>query len=324
MRIGIIRLSALGDIIVAMSVLPILKEKYPQSQIDWFVDERFGAIAKDCPYIDNLYILPLKKAFSKFHLSSIKGIFSTLKRAPKYDLLFDLQGLMKSALLGKFLKSNQFIGFDWNSIKEPMASLLYSQKVSIPYEKNILERNQKLLDLPKSQSEKSAFGYTQEAGERIKALLEGITQTKVLLVLEASKPQKMYPISKYAEVMNLSKNQGFEFLILYHTQEEGAKALHSVSGGVLLPKLNLDEVKALIDNVEIVIGGDTGVTHLAWAMKKASITLYGNTPMQRFILKGERNFALSGNAEANYQKDDFSIGKIEPQEIVNLLLRMRD
>ena len=324
MRIGIIRLSALGDIIVAMSALPILKEKYPQSQIDWFVDERFGAIAKDCPYIDNLYILPLKKAFSSFHLSSIKEIFSTLKKAPKYDLLFDLQGLMKSALLGKFLKSNQFIGFDWNSIKEPMASLLYSQKVSIPYEKNILERNQKLLDLPKSQSEKSAFGYTQEAGERVKALLEGITQTKVLLVLEASKPQKMYPISRYAEVMNLSKNQGFEFLILYHAQEEGAKALHSTSGGVLLPKLNLDEVKALIDNVEIVIGGDTGVTHLAWAMKKASITLYGNTPMQRFILKGEKNFALSGNAEANYQKDDFSIDKIEPQEIVNLLLRMKD
>lgn len=324
MRIGIIRLSALGDIIVAMSALPMLKEKYPQSQIDWFVDERFGAIAKDCPYIDNLYILPLKKAFSSFYLLSIKEVFSTLKKAPKYDLLFDLQGLMKSALLGKFLKSNQFIGFDWNSIKEPVASLLYSQKVSIPYERNILERNQKLLDLPKSQSEKSAFGYTQEAGERVKALLEGITQSKVLLVLEASKPQKMYPISKYAEVMNLSKNQGFEFLILYHTQEESARALHSKSGGVLLPKLSLDEVKALIDSVEIVIGGDTGVTHLAWAMKKASITLYGNTPMQRFILKGERNFALSGNAEANYQKDDFSIGKIEPQEIVNLLLRMRD
>lgn len=324
MRIGIIRLSALGDIIVAMSALPMLKEKYPQSQIDWFVDERFSSIAKDCPYIDNLYILPIKKAFSKLQISSIKEIFSTLKATPKYDLLFDMQGLIKSAVLGKFLKSNQFIGFDWSSVKEPVASLMYSQKVKIPYERNILERNQRLLDLSKIVSEKSAFGYTQEAKEKIKALLEGITQTKVLLVLEASKPQKMYPISKYAEVMNLSKNQGFEFLILYHTQEEQARNLHLQSGGVLLPKLSLDEVKALIDNVEIVIGGDTGVTHLAWAMKKASITLYGNTPMQRFILKGEKNFALSGNTEANYQKDDFSISKIEPQEIVNLLLRMRD
>lgn len=324
MRIGIIRLSALGDIIVAMSALPILKEKYPQSQIDWFVDERFGAIAKDCPYIDNLYILPLKKAFSHFSLLGIKEIYSTLKEIPKYDLLFDLQGLIKSAILGKFLKSNQFIGFDYGSIKEPLASLLYSQKVNIPYERNILERNQKLLDLPKLESEKSAFGYTQEARERIKALLEGISQSKVLLVLEASKPQKMYPISNYAEVMDLCKKEGFEFLLLYHAQEEQAKILHSSSGGILLPRLSLDEVKALVDNVEIVIGGDTGVTHLAWAMKKPSITLYGNTPMQRFILKGEKNLALSGNAEANYQKDDFSIAKIEPQEIVNLLLRMKD
>lgn len=324
MRIGIIRLSALGDIIVAMSALPLLKEKYPQSQIDWFVDERFSQIAKDCPYIDNLYPLPIKKALSGFHLLELKEIYTTLKSRERYDLLFDLQGLIKSAILGNFLSKKSFVGFDWHSIKEPLSSLFYSKKIAISYEKNILQRNQTLLGLDRAESAKSAFGYSKEAGERIDEVLGGIEGVKVLLVLEASKPQKMYPTSCYGEVIKLLANQEFEFLILYHIQEESAKELSQKSGGILLPLFNLDEVKALIERVDIVVGGDTGVTHLAWAMKKPSITLYGNTPMERFILKGEKNYALTGNVKASYEKNDFSIAKISPKDIADLLIRIRD
>lgn len=321
MRIAIIRLSALGDVIVALSSLPTLKAKYPQSQIDWFVDERFAPILQDSPYIDNLYSIPLKRAFSKFELKAIKGIFSTLSHTPKYDKVIDMQGLLKSAILGKFLKTQTFIGFDWHSIKEPMASLFYTQKISIPYERNILERNEAILQIP-STTKTQAFGFTPQAYEKIQSLLSVSTQTKVLLVLEASKREKMYPLEQYASLMDLLKNQNFAFFLLSHAYREEVEKLGDK--GVLLPPLSLDEVKALVSSVDIVVGGDTGITHLAWAMQKPSITLYGNTPMQRFLLKGEKNFALTGNSEANYKKNDFSIGKIPPKEIADLLLRIRE
>lgn len=321
MRIAIIRLSALGDVIVALSSLPTLKAKYPQSQIDWFVDERFAPILQNSPYIDNLYSIPLKRAFSKFELKAIRGIFSTLSHTPKYDKVIDMQGLLKSALLGKFLKTQTFIGFDWHSIKEPMASLFYTQKISIPYERNILERNEAILQIP-STTKTQAFGFTPQAYERIQTLLSISTQTKVLLVLEASKREKMYPLEQYASLMDLLKGQNFTFFLLSHAYRDEAEKLGEK--GVLLPPLSLDEVKALVSSVDIVVGGDTGITHLAWAMQKPSITLYGNTPMQRFLLKGEKNFALTGNNEANYQKNDFSIGKIPPKEIADLLLRIRE
>ena len=324
MRIAIIRLSALGDVIVALSSLPTLKAKYPQSQIDWFVDERFAPILQNSPYIDNLYSIPLKRAFSKFDFKAIKGIFSTLSHAPEYDKVIDMQGLLKSAILGKFLKSKTFIGFDWHSIKEPMASLFYTQKISIPYEKNILERNEALLQISSTTAHAQAFGFTPQAYERIQSLLSISSQTKVLLVLEASKREKMYPLEQYASLMELLKNQNFTFFLLSHAYRQEAQALSQKSGGVLLPPLSLDEVKALVSSVDIVVGGDTGITHLAWAMQKPSITLYGNTPMQRFLLKGEKNFSLSGNNEANYQKNDFSIAKIPPKEIADLLIRIRE
>ncbi|RDU69379.1 lipopolysaccharide heptosyltransferase I [Helicobacter brantae] len=322
MRIAIVRLSALGDVIVALSSLPTLKAQYPQSQIDWFVDERFAPILQNSPYIDNLYSIPLKRAFSKFDFKAIKGIFSTLSQTPRYDKVIDMQGLLKSAILGKFLKSNAFVGFDWHSIKEPMASLFYTQKISIPYERNILERNEAVLQISSTIAHAQAFGFTPQAHKKIQSLLSISTQTKVLLVLEASKREKMYPLEQYASLMELLKNQNFTFFLLSHAYRDEAEKLGG--SGVLLPPLSLDEVKALVSSVDIVVGGDTGITHLAWAMQKPSITLYGNTPMQRFILKGEKNFSLSGNNEANYQKNDFSIAKISPKEIADLLIRIRE
>lgn len=319
MRVGIIKLSALGDIIVAMSFLPLLKER--GYQIDWFVDASFAEILKHSPFIDKLYPLALKQNFKQRNFKAMLKELSKLKDLESYDLLIDMQGLIKSAVIGKFIPSKIFRGFGFNSCKESLASLFYQEKIHIPYEENILRRNAKLLKLSSLPSPSNAFRYTLEAQKKIASLLQ-TPNKKVLLILEASKPTKMYSIHHFLKLCISLQNQGITFYVLHFAHTKIAQELCNRSDAILLPLLNLDEVKALVGSIDALIGGDTGITHLAWAMNKPSITLYGNTPLKRFELKGEKNISLSANPNANYQKDDFSINKIDPLIVRDHLLEI--
>lgn len=114
--------------------------------------------------------------------------------------------------------------------------------------------------------------------------------------------------------------------MLWHASEDKATALYGALKNqrdvLLLPKLTLNEVKALLFKMDLIIGGDTGITHLAWALQKPSITLYGNTPMERFKLESPINVSLTGNSNANYHKKDFSIQNIEPKKIKECVLNI--
>ncbi|PAF47861.1 lipopolysaccharide heptosyltransferase I [Helicobacter sp. 12S02634-8] len=332
MKVAIIRLSALGDIIVSAVFLPHLKTLYPQLEIHWFVDEMFGDILDHCPYIDGLHKLPFKKIFKSKNPMAFYRLWKTLCGYGVYDIVIDLQGLIKSALIGSMLKKSKFIGFDKNSIRESLAALFYNHCVHIPYEKNILERNAKLLygafgqDIPPQTSltqRQKAFGYTQQAAQKIDTILGNQSKATIVFVLEASLEAKTYPIEQYAQLTHLLMDLDIKILLLSHHHPKKAQDLFDKISGiadvVLLPKMGLDALKALIGRVDVVIGGDTGVTHLAWAMQKASITLYGNTPMERFKLYGEKNISLSGNLRANYDKNDFSIRLIPPERVAESL-----
>lgn len=319
MRLGIIKLSALGDIVVAMSFLPILKEK--GYSIDWFVDQRFEEILQNSPYINTIYSLPLKQSLKNKNFKSLMHHLRHLQNLQPYDLLIDMQGLIKSAILGKFIPSKCFRGFGFSSCKESISAFFYQEKINIAYQENILKRNAKILSLENPNHNLHPFGFTQAAQQKITSLLQ-TPYKKVLLLIEASRPQKMYPIDHLITLCQSLKDESIAFFVLYYAYQQKAQDLCSQSQAILLPKLNLDEVKALIANIDCVIGGDTGITHLAWAMNKPSITLYGNTPIERFRLKGEKNISLSGNAYANYKHNDFSIAKISPLEIKKHLLEI--
>ncbi|ANV98232.1 lipopolysaccharide heptosyltransferase I [Helicobacter enhydrae] len=322
MRIAIIRLSALGDIVVAMSFLPQLRNAYPDCEIDWFVDERFAEILSQSPLVDRVISLPLKRASRSFNLPLLCQIAYRQTQMPHYDMVVDMQGLCKSAILGWLLPSKDYRGFDSASIKEGVASVFYRDKVHIAYEENILKRNAKVLGLSENQMQTrdQAFGFTDMASMRAQDILAASSKLNVLLVIEASKPQKMYPIEHFVELCNLCDS--VEFWVLHHTHSDLAHTLCNQTQARLLPKLNLDEVKALVASVDAIIGGDTGITHLAWAMHKPSVTLYGNTPLARFELGGRHHISLSANPKACYAKDDWSIRHIKPQEVLESLRKI--
>ncbi|WQW44138.1 lipopolysaccharide heptosyltransferase I [Helicobacter pylori] len=331
MKIAIVRLSALGDIIVSAVFLALIKERFTDAQIEWFVDERFSAILEHSPYIDKLHPIALKSALKTLNPLKIFKLFKSL-RAYEYDIIIDMQGLVKSALITQMLKAPKKVGFDYASAREGLSAFFYSQKVSIAYDEPILKRNFTLLsqalNLPKNEISESLSSrskvFSYQDSPKIDALNLNQNKPKILFVLETSKINKTYPIERFKELALALEN--FQICLLWHADEKKATTLYHAlkhqRDALLLPKLTLNEVKALLFKMDLIIGGDTGITHLAWALQKPSITLYGNTPMERFKLESPINVSLTGNSNANYHKKDFSIQNIDPKKIKECVLNV--
>ena len=84
------------------------------------------------------------------------------------------------------------------------------------------------------------------------------------------------------------------------------------------PKLSLTQLTALIDSVDLIIGNDTGPTHIAWAMNKASITLFGPTPASKMMWETKLNISIESESVVNplkLNRSDMSIKEILPESI---------
>ncbi|MDD6056367.1 MAG: lipopolysaccharide heptosyltransferase I [Helicobacter sp.] len=318
-KIAIVRLSALGDIIHSASILPLLFEvlnKQYELTLHWYVDSANAEILQDSPYIHKLISLPLKASLKNKNLKAILEIYHTLK-LESYDIVFDIQGLLKSAIITRLIKAKTRIGF--KNPKESLATLFYNKKIPIPYKEHILLRNATLtltpfnIEIPPLESLKTPKIFL---GYKTKILPFALLNTiKVLFVLETSKLNKTYPLESYLKLAALfnSKNITPYFLTKNKLKiPQNAERFHHIFN------LNLSQIKFLLSKMDLIIGGDTGITHLAWALNRPSITLFGATPQERFNLDTKINHSISANLNAAYKKNDFSISKIPPESIFKL------
>ena len=325
MRIAIIKLSAIGDIIHAMIVLQFIKKEYPKSTIDWFVDESFKGVLEHNPHINTIQTIGIKEAKKKKSFIFFFKEIIKLRQLKKYDLVIDVQNLIKSALVARMIPSNQIIGLDKSSCRESIASIFYSHKYSVDYSLNIIKRNtliiNKALNLNITRDDlnkKKPFLFYENVSmdEYISKELRNI-----LFVPGASFDSKMYPPKKFAQISNEINGN---FIIIWGSSYEKliAEKIKTLSPKVrIINKLTLNNLKVLISQVDLVIGSDTGPTHMAWALNVASISLFGPTPGYRNTYETKINKIIESKSEVNplkIDKTDFSIKDIEVQEIVKV------
>ena len=323
-RIAIIKLSAMGDIIHAMVALQYIKKQYPNLQIDWFVESAFAPILENNPDINQIIKLDLKsiKKDKKEIINQIKLIKKYEKNS--YDLVIDAQGLIKSAIVSFFLGKSR-VGFSKNSTREKLASFFYTKKVDIAYDKNAIERNVKVLsqalnfEITKDDIlNKKPFLFYKNENEVIYEYLSK-DKKNVLFVIGASWPSKMYSKEKFAKIIN---NLDENCLITWGNEAEKdiADFIANISKAKVLPKLDLNSLKAIMSKVDLVIGNDTGPTHMAWALNIPSITLFGNTPGYRNTYITNTNKIIESKSIVNpfkLDRNDFSIKEIDENEIIN-------
>ncbi|MFW0696735.1 lipopolysaccharide heptosyltransferase I [Aliarcobacter butzleri] len=324
-RIAIIKLSAMGDIIHAMVALQYIKRQYPNLQIDWFVESAFAPILEKNPDINEIIKLDLKsiKKDKKEIINQIKLIKKYEKNS--YDLVIDAQGLIKSAIVSFFLGKSR-VGFSKNSTREKLASFFYTKKVDIAYDKNAIERNVKVLsqalnfEIAKDNIlNKKPFLFYKNENEVIYEYLSK-DKKNVLFVIGASWPSKMYSKEKFAKIIN---NLDENCLITWGNESEKdiANFIANISKAKVLPKLDLNSLKAIMSKVDLVIGNDTGPTHMAWALNIPSITLFGNTPGYRNTYITNTNKIIESKSIVNpfkLDRNDFSIKEIDENEIINM------
>lgn len=333
MKIALIRLSALGDIIQSSIVLQFIKKFRPNAEIHWFIDERFKDILSNETLIDKLYALPLKDA--KF-FKSLKIALKASKN--KYDLIIDLQGLIKSALIARILSYNVF-GYDKDSLKESSASIFYNQKLGINYNENIIVRNLSLICFAFNESfENQDIAYKiaslhpdEKLALKLRTELKLHENThNILIHCGASIENKIYPKERIALLCKLFAKEYKECKIFLSWGNEKeyklAKDIFDLTSSdnhvFILPKLSLQELLALSKESSLIIGSDTGPTHIGFAINKPSITIFGATPSYRNAYKTAINKIIdSGKLITNAKhidKSDFCISKIDEEDIFTL------
>jgi len=317
-NIAIVRLSALGDIVNSAFVLQFIKAAYPHATISWVVEESFGDILSCAKDLDTITPINLKALKHDKSFTRLKSEIAKLKTDREFDLIIDMQGLIKSAIVARILGKDTH-GFDKNSTREGVAALLYKTKTAIPYEENVILRNAKVV------SDALDITITEEMIQNKEAVFEPTKEfslqkekANVAFVIGASWPSKIYPKEQIAKVCAALDIQAH---IIWGNEAELREAewiVANTPNAILAPKCNLRELVSFISQMDLLIGNDTGPTHIAWAQNIASITLLGPTT-DRMIGKTPKNIAIKSPSSVNLlkiNKNDFSIKDIEPQQIV--------
>ena len=318
-RVAIVRLSALGDIVNSAVVTQFIKSAYPQITLEWISEEAFAPLLECDPNIDKVHTINLKKIKKEKSFSLLKTNIQKLRSLGEFDAIIDLQGLIKSAIVARIIGTHTY-GFDKDSAREALAAFFYKNSVNISYATNVVTRNTTLVSqaLNISITDESLLTKTPIfTSEHI--FEKSSTKKSVGFVIGASWRSKIYPKE---EIVKVCDGIGEDVYLLWGNEEEKVRAewiaqhtLHAV----VAPQTNLSELVSLVSSMDLVIGNDTGPTHLAWAQNIPSITLFGPTT-SRMMYETPQNIAIKSDSKVdiyNIDKEDYSIKDIPSKVIIH-------
>ena len=302
-RILVIRLGAMGDVIAALPAVASLKHSIPHSKITWVVEPKWSVLLEGNPYVDSVMFLDRR---------TLQGLASAWRdlRAVPFDLAVDFQGLIKSALVATIARPERIFGFDAAHARESPASWFYSTKVQIRSH-HAVERN---LDLAAAAGASNILRtFPLPPGQPEGRLPEG---DFVLASPLAGWGAKQWPLEYYSKLAQILRRQCGLSLVLNAAEPirvEGAET--HVSG---IPGLIHATRRAVA-----IVGVDSGPMHLAAALSKPGIALYGPTdPGRHGPYGGTFKVLRSPTAVTNYKRTaepDASMRAITPDQVFGAL-----
>lgn len=293
----LIKTSSLGDVLHNLPVVTDICKQFPDAKIDWVVEEGFAALPALHPKVRNIIPVAIRR-WRKSWWSSRTEMQTTCRklRDQHYDLTLDTQGLFKSALITRCANRPR-CGFDWQSAREPVASLFYERTFSVPKAQHAVERNRQLAGL--------ALGYAPlgapDYGIHSPSLeLPWFSQTSpyVVLLHATSRDDKLWPETNWIALGKQLASDGFQLVLPWGNAKENARSERlaaAIPNAISPPKLNLVEAAALLGHAQAVIGVDTGLSHLAAALNVPTIGIYTATdPGLTGLHAGNRAINLGG------------------------------
>ena len=289
----VVRLTSLGDVLMAIPAVKALKEALPGSRISWLVEGSVAELLRHQSFIDEVIQFPRDRIMRSLGegralqtLRHLRTFFRHL-RSRRYDVLVDFHGIMKSALLGFAARAEKRIGFGRMFAKEG-SWLAYDERVN-GVEKGVhkVERNMLLV---RRLGVNGAIPHVEltappDAEGYVAGLLaeHNIRAPMIAVFPFCSKGSafKRWPLADYAELLKLMRDAIFATaLILWGPgEEEEARELRDMAGtGTVLPaSLGVAQLCALLKKAAMYVGGDTGVMHLAVFSGTPVLAIFGPT-----------------------------------------------
>ncbi|HTW67008.1 MAG TPA: glycosyltransferase family 9 protein [Bryobacteraceae bacterium] len=260
-RILVVRLGSMGDVLAALPAVASLKHSIPHSKITWAIDPKWSPLLEGNPYVDSVVHLEVR---------TLAGLVRPCRelRAARFDIAVDFQGLVKSALVATLARPERIFGFNAAYARESVASWFYSNKVPIR-SYHAVERN---LDLAAAAGASNILRtFPLPTGEKEGELPEG---DFILASPLAGWGAKQWPLEYYSRLGQRLRRECGMPLVLdapHALQVESAESHVSTLPGLI----------HATRRATAVVGLDSGPLHLAAALGKPGVAIFGPTDPAR-------------------------------------------
>jgi len=297
---AIIKLSSLGDIIHSLIVLPKLNKK-----IDFFVDNVFKEILEYNPYIKN--IVPVRLREAKKQKSLFFKEFIRLKSMNTYEIVYDLQGLIKSALISR-LVGDKIVGF--KNPREKLVKFFYDKTKDV-FGEVAIRRYINLFgidDIEYLKNHPKLLFYKDKEFDFLSK-----NRKNIVFIIGASWECKKTPLKIWDNLAKFFKEENIIVPYYDESEKKDALFLEKNNSNVLAVSVGLNDLKALIDKSDLLIGNDTGPSFIAWANNINNIILYGCTYNNKIY---ENRFSKSVEIQKSIKKGLMVMDKMDIKQIL--------
>ena len=299
MQVLVVKMSSMGDVIHTLPALTDASKAIGNISFDWLVEPAFQEIPKWHPAVGEVIVAPLRQWRGKIWSSVTSGelarFFAKL-REKKYAAVIDAQGLIKSAILARMSRSKRYCGLNYHSAREGIASLMYNATAAVPMHLHAIERTRQLfaasLSYPLA-DKKLDYGVVWQNFPSLQV------QKPYLFFLHGTTwATKHWPEQYWQRLAEIAGNNGFDVYMTWagNEQKERVTRLSSKAANIkMLPHLSINEAVRYLQAATAVVAVDTGFGHLASALGKPLVSLYGPTCPSKVGVLGDRQCSLAAN-----------------------------
>jgi heptosyltransferase I len=276
LKILIVKTSSMGDVVHTMPAVADIAAHLPNAQIDWMVESAFAALPAMHHSVRHVVPISWRKWRNQLWQKETRETLSRTRkslREEQYDLILDLQGLIKSAFFAGQARGVR-AGYDWSSAREKIASIWYERVATVDKSLHAVHRSRLLAA--------SHLGYTVDGPPRFSLKLPDPTwmpqspKPYVVLISGASRPEKLWLDERWIAVANAAKQRGLGVVWMWGSKEEGSRcvSLAAQSDGDIPPFMSVKDATAVIARAHVCVGLDTGFSHIAAAFGVPTVGIY--------------------------------------------------
>ena len=309
----VVRLGAMGDILHALPAAASLKHSFPSAPLTWVVESAWAPLLQHNSFIDRVICLDRRNPRSWLRT------FQEL-REQRFSVAMDFQGLFKSALTATAARPERIIGYDRRLVRERVAAWFYSNRVSSAAA-HVVDRH---LDIAVAAGAVNLLrSFPLPAGVPEGELPDG---PFVLASPFAGWKSKQWPLEYYAEAARELRAR-WNLPLVLNGPANAREALQQVPGVVV----HVSSVAGLIDatrRASAIIGVDSGPMHLAAALGKPGVAIFGPTdPKRNGPYGGTLQVLTCGRPAASLDRGDYVRGtvidatmrEVTPQQVLRAL-----